>query len=87
MGRFFDIDSPLMRVLTRLADTIFPVTIPLQQINLIPNSINTIDVLTTVKPLDMYVETVVPPDPDPDDPDGPAVHVKGMFFILYIRIN
>ena len=58
-------DSP---VLTRLADTIFPVTIPLQQINLIPNSINTIDVLTTVKPLDMYVETVVPPDPDPDDP-------------------
>jgi hypothetical protein len=55
-------------VLTRLADTVFPVTIPLQQIQLIPNSINTIDVLTTVKPLDMYVETVVPPDPDPDDP-------------------
>ena len=55
-------------VLTRLADTVFPVTIPLQQIQLIPNTINTIDVLTTVKPLDMYVETFVPPDPDPDDP-------------------
>lgn len=55
-------------VLFRLKDTVFPVTIPLQQIQLIPNTINTIDVLTTVKPLDMYVETVVPPDPDPDDP-------------------
>lgn len=55
-------------VLFRLKDTVFPVTVPLQQIQLIPNSINTIDVLTTVKPLDMYVETFVPPDPDPDDP-------------------
>lgn len=55
-------------VLFRLKDTVFPVTIPLQQIQLIPNTINTIDVLTTVKPLDMYMETFVPPDPDPDDP-------------------
>ena len=55
-------------VMYQLKDTVSPVPSPLQQIQLIPNTINTIDVLTTVKPLDMYVETVVPPDPDPDDP-------------------
>ncbi|MBO4735466.1 MAG: hypothetical protein J5614_03635, partial [Paludibacteraceae bacterium] len=63
--------SPLIfrdPMLYQLKDTISPVPTPLQQIQLIPNAINTIDVLTTVKPLDMYVETVVPPDPDPDDP-------------------
>ena len=60
--RFFD------PVLYRLKEVINPVPTPLQQIQLIPNTINTIDVLTTVKPLDMYVETVIPPDPDPDDP-------------------
>lgn len=55
-------------VLYRLKEVINPVPIPLQQIQLIPNTINTIDVLTTTKPLDVYMETVVPPDPDPDDP-------------------
>lgn len=41
---------------------------PLEQIQLIPNAINTIDVLTTTKPLDVYMETYIPEEPDPEDP-------------------
>lgn len=52
----------------QLKDTISPVPTPLQQIQLIPNAINTIDVLTTVKPLDVYMETYIPEEPDPEDP-------------------
>lgn len=55
-------------VIYQLKDTISPVPTPLQQIQLIPNAINTIDVLTTTKPLDVYMETYIPEEPDPEDP-------------------
>ena len=61
-------DVFVKNTLVRLGDRVRPVPVPLQQIQLIPNTINTIDILTTHKPLDVYMETVVPPDPDPEDP-------------------
>ena len=40
----------------------------LQEVVLYPNTINTIDVNTTIKPSEIYVEVDEPIDPDPDDP-------------------
>ena len=51
---------------------LYPVETPcqLQQLTLYPGVINTIDVLTTNKPNEIYVEVVPPEDiePDPEDP-------------------
>jgi hypothetical protein len=40
----------------------------LQEVVLYPNTVNTIDVDTTIKPSEIYVEVDDPIDPDPDDP-------------------
>jgi hypothetical protein len=51
---------------------LYPVESPcqLQQLTLYPGVINTIDVLTTNKPNEIYIEVVQPEEPDPSDPSS-----------------
>lgn len=55
---------------TGLLSLLKPVETPciLQNVVLYPNAINTIDVDTSIKPREIYVEVDEPIDPDPDDP-------------------
>ena len=60
---------------------LYPVETPCQlnELILYPNVINTIDVLTTNKPNEIYVE-VVPPDDEEIDPDDPMSEYTGIIY-------
>ncbi len=60
---------------------LYPVETPcvLNELILYPNVINTIDVLTTNKPNEIYVE-VVPPDDEEIDPDNPMSEYTGIIY-------
>ena len=60
---------------------LYPVETPcrLYELILYPNVINTIDVLTTNKPNEIYVE-VVPPDDEETDPDDPMSEYTGIIY-------
>ena len=51
---------------------LYPIETPcqLQQLTLYPGVVNTIDVLTTNKPNEIYVEVMPPEEPDPSDPSS-----------------
>ena len=67
-GNSLDVGSDHYQALYML----YPVESPcqLQQLTLYPGVINTIDVLTTNKPNEIYVEVVQPEEPDPSDPSS-----------------
>ena len=52
---------------------------PLQELTLYPNVINTVDVLTTNKPNEIYVE-VEPAEDEPVDPDDPMSEYTGIIY-------
>ena len=60
---------------------LYPVETPCQlyELLLYPNVINTVDVLTTNKPNEIYVE-VVPPDDEEIDPDNPMSEYTGIIY-------
>ena len=60
---------------------LYPVETPCQlnELILYPNVVNTVDVLTTNKPNEIYVE-VTPPDDEDTDPDDPMSEYTGIIY-------
>lgn len=60
---------------------LYPIETPcvLQALTLHPGVVNTVDVLTTNKPNEIYVE-VVPPDDEDTDPDDPMSEYTGIIY-------